>query len=340
MDQLEFQNILRKYLRGEASEEEERMIDRWYDRMGEEDVISLNDREDSESGKRYWTRIRGRIKARYSHRFMSPRWYAAGLAAAALLFVIFNLDLSYTASDLKNTGTAPRAQVVYKKIVNRGDKAQRISLPDGSKITLAPQSRVQYASAFDGPERSLYLDGKAFFEVVHDASRPFKVYTQKVITRVLGTTFLVTAYNRENEVTVSVKRGKVSVYTKEEAKDSVGTAGIILTPNQEFVFSKDKNRGLRSIVPEPEFLLPAEEVKRMRFEDASPKVIFEAIEKVYGVDIVFDENKFSSCRITTSISDGNLFSRLHIICEVMNASYRLDGDKIVIEGAGCQSSVF
>lgn len=75
----------------------------------------------------------------------------------------------------------------------------------------------------------------------------------------------------------------------------------------------------------------------MRFEDASPKAIFEAIEKVYGVQIVFDDSKFSSCRITTSISDGNLFNRLHIICEVMNATYRLEGDKIVIEGAGCQS---
>ena len=337
MDQLEFQNILRKYLRGEASKEEERMIDRWYDRMGQDDVTSHDYRDQGESGQRYWARILAHINRRHSRHFV-PRgwWYAAGLAAAALLIIIPSFNLRYTSS-APEPGRDRHALVVYEKIVNRGEQAQQITLPDGSTISLAPQSRVQYASAFDGPERRVYLDGKAFFEVVHDASRPFKVYTQKVITRVLGTSFLVTAYKRENEVTVSVKRGKVSVYTKENARDSVGTSGIILTPNQEFVFSKNKNRGARSIVPEPESLLPAEEVKRMRFEDASPKAIFEAIEKVYGVEIVFDESKFSSCRITTSISDGNLFNRLHIICEVMNATYRLEGDKIVIEGAGCQS---
>ena len=67
----------------------------------------------------------------------------------------------------------------------------------------------------------------------------------------------------------------------------------------------------------------------------SPEEIFEAIEKVYGLDIVFDEAKFSSCTLTTSISDGGLFNRLDIICGAINATYSVKENQIVIEGTGC-----
>jgi transmembrane sensor len=60
-----------------------------------------------------------------------------------------------------------------------------------------------------------------------------------------------------------------------------------------------------------------------------------AIEKIYGVRIEYDENKFSSCTLTTALSGGGLYNRMDIITSAIGAKYELKDDRIVIEGAGC-----
>jgi hypothetical protein len=91
------------------------------------------------------------------------------------------------------------------------------------------------------------------------------------------------------------------------------------------------------IVDVPQVIVPAEEFKRMRFEGAPVKEIFNAIEKVYGVDIIYDEPKFLGCTLTTTISDGDIYNRLDIICKVIGASYEVKEDRILISGAGCNN---
>jgi type II secretory pathway component GspD/PulD (secretin) len=82
-------------------------------------------------------------------------------------------------------------------------------------------------------------------------------------------------------------------------------------------------------------LLPPEEIKRLRFVDAPLREVFEAIEKIYGVDLVFDQATFASCVLTTSISDGGIYKRLDIISDAIGLKYAVVEDKIVITGKGC-----
>ena len=86
-------------------------------------------------------------------------------------------------------------------------------------------------------------------------------------------------------------------------------------------------------------ILPEEEIRRMRFEEAPVTEIFKALEKVYGVEIDFDEALFSTCRLTTVISKDDLYGRLDIICNVIGTSYTLHEDRIVISGAGCKAKM-
>ena len=78
----------------------------------------------------------------------------------------------------------------------------------------------------------------------------------------------------------------------------------------------------------------------MRFEDAPISEIFKALEKAYGVDIEFDEEQFSSCAMTTVISDDDFFHRLDIICDAMGISYTKENDRIVISGSGCKGRIY
>ena len=82
-------------------------------------------------------------------------------------------------------------------------------------------------------------------------------------------------------------------------------------------------------------ILPPEKVKLMRFDEGSVAEIFDAIEKVYVVKIVFDRERFASCALTTSISDGGLYNRLDIICKAIGAEYTLNDHQIEIKGTGC-----
>ncbi|HVV07539.1 MAG TPA: FecR family protein, partial [Puia sp.] len=61
-----------------------------------------------------------------------------------------------------------------------------LHLPDGSTVTLNKNSRLDYAPGLAGAAREVYLNGEAFFDIVHAPGRPFLVHTGKVTTRVLG----------------------------------------------------------------------------------------------------------------------------------------------------------
>ena len=62
-----------------------------------------------------------------------------------------------------------------------------VVLPDGSRVRLNGGTRIVYPALF-GDERRVEVDGEAYFEVEHDARRPFVVVTGQVVSTVLGTT--------------------------------------------------------------------------------------------------------------------------------------------------------
>lgn len=72
-----------------------------------------------------------------------------------------------------------------------------LKLADGTKVWLNADSRLQFPINFDGKERVVQLIGEAYFEVVKNKAKPFKVITGQKIVEVLGTSFNVSAYNNE-----------------------------------------------------------------------------------------------------------------------------------------------
>lgn len=337
MDRKHFRGILKKYAQGRATAEEGKMIDSWYADMGKDSDSFFDKEAESELEQKYWSFIHSHI-GKNKRQTLIP-WIPIGIAASLLIAVFgyfyVTIDKNGDESTLALREEAP---VKWRQISNTAEVSQRITLPDESEVTLEPKSRLKFSLAFDEAERAVYLEGEAFFEVSRNVKRPFLVHTNKLTTKVLGTSFSVKAFRQEKDVIVEVKTGKVSVYTNDEAEKSEEiSAEIILTPNQKIVYDKAKKKLSRMIVESPQAIIPAEEVKKMRFEGAPVKEIFEAIEKVYGVDIEYDEAKFSPCTLTTAISDGDIYNRLGIICNAIGASYKLVENHIVISGRGCSN---
>lgn len=335
MEQRDFNRILKRYRQGLASPEEVKMIDAWFDAMNRQPDALLSEEKEEALEKGYWSSVIAHMQKAGKGRSIFL-WTATGIAASVTIAVMAFIYWDNGKMNVAERSIASEAEAApeWTTIANSQNTAERFRLQDGSSVVLEPQSVIKLSPSFNRSGREIRLEGAAFFEVAHNEQQPFIVYANKVTAKVLGTSFGVRAFKEDADVKVAVRTGRVSVST--DRGNSVDKkAPLILTPNQEIVYNKQEETVLRKLVATPLPVLPAAEITRMRFRGTSVKVIFEAIEKAYGVDIEFDETLFSSCTLTTSLSEGGLYNRLNIITSAIGAKYELKENRIVISGAGC-----
>jgi transmembrane sensor len=339
MTQDQFQELLKKYRQGTCLPDEQKLVDDWYAAIESEHKLLLNPEQETELKNRYWRNVSEHIQSKKfpARRHFLLSWPSVA-AAASLVFAIgvfFYLQPhEITKPIVSISGTEVKSSM--KVIQNEGMDPSHVVLADGSQLVLSPGSKISFIEAFDKPKREIFLEGEAFFEVAHDVSRPFFVYTNEVTTKVLGTSFTIRALPQDKNITVAVKTGKVSVYTHQDvSKKRSKPSETILTPNQQIVYNREENKLSRMLVSVPEIIKPTDEVRRMRFEEASVVEIFTALEEIYGVDIVFDEKLLAACTLTTAISDGTIYNRLDIICKAIGATYTVEETQIVVSGLGC-----
>ena len=96
----------------------------------------------------------------------------------------------------------------------KGEQYQ-LKLPDGSQVWLNAASSIRYPVAFNGNQRSVELNGEAYFEVARSASSagstPFIVHTRDQQVEVLGTHFNVNAYDDEHISKTTLLEGAVRI---------------------------------------------------------------------------------------------------------------------------------
>ena len=225
--------------------------------------------------------------------------------------------------------------------VNTGTKAMNVLLSDGSVVTLNPNSRLSYPYHFNSNTRTVYLSGEAFFDVVKNPAKPFLIYANQTVTKVLGTSFLVRAYCREKAVTVMVKTGRVSVYSQKDydrAKQAGlrRVEGVVLTPNQQMTYNLEENRLVKALVEKPAALIVNRPSREQVFEDAAVAKVFSSLERTYGIKLLFDEEALAACLVNVTFNEENLMERLEVICQTIGASYEVLDGQIVITSKGCQ----
>ncbi|MDR0793152.1 MAG: FecR family protein, partial [Chitinophagaceae bacterium] len=219
--------------------------------------------------------------------------------------------------EITNTNNTNAYQVVY--------------LSDGSIINLAPGSSVRHQRLFTEDKREVYLTGEAFFEVSKNKVKPFYVYTGNIVTRVVGTSFNVSA-SAQGNVIVAVRTGKVMVYKKgtEQQEENIK----MLYPLQQCTYKASINALDVSAVPDGQ-LLENKHIKEkegnLNFEDVSLDSVFTSIEKRFGVTLIYDKNEFKRVYITVSVENESLENMLKVICKTAGADFRIDKDFVFID---------
>ncbi|GAB3768492.1 FecR family protein [Spirosoma horti] len=236
------------------------------------------------------------------------------------------------------TKTAP---MPLQEKVNTSNHTINVLLNDGSLVTLRPKSRLSYPKQFDRTNRTVYLNGEAFFEVVKNPAKPFLIYANQTVTKVLGTSFLVRAFEEEKAVVVTVQTGRVSVYAQRDFEKAQASGvrriqGVILTPNQEMTYNLDDNRLQKALVEKPKAVIPEAASHEQVFEDTPVAKVFSTLEKTYGVRLIYNEDDLSACLINFTFSNESMLERLDVICQTIGASYEVLDGQIVITSKGCK----
>ncbi len=250
-------------------------------------------------------------------------------AAVLLIFLMVGTFWYLNRNGTSDNDNQAMAQTTLYQNVNL--KPRTVLLSDGSSVILYQNTKLEVLSDFKQEQRRVKVDGKAYFEIVRDETRPFIVYAKELTTRVLGTSFLISAYDRQN-VTVAVNSGRVSV------------SQIIHDTNKNMEVVLEKNEAV-ALAVDAEFLerIDMNELEidenyysdDFEFKDASLVQVFSLIESRYGVEIFYKEDQISSCFLNASLSGIPLEDKLRLICKGSNLSYSMKNNNIIIEGAGC-----
>jgi transmembrane sensor len=164
---------------------------------------------------------------------------------------------------------------------------EEVKLPDGSRMTLNTASAVSLD--FEGGKRSVtLLQGEAFFDVVPDASRPFKVAAAFSEVEVKGTAFSVRS-DRDMD-TVVLERGLVDV-TRLAAKEDRAE----LHPGESITATATTLSAVSQANPEAAL---AWRDGRLVFENQPFGQVIQEIGRYYDHSIVVASNRIHTARVT------------------------------------------
>lgn len=184
----------------------------------------------------------------------------------------------------------------------RGQRAA-LSLPDGSRVILGVASRLLYPVHSFQRQRDLYLEGEAYFEVVHDPARPLRIHTRRGMTEDLGTAFGVTD-RWEGEFRVVVAEGTVLLRRAAGGADgSGGPAGdsLVLQPAEMAELGRDGRLTLRANVDVGSYLAWRE--GRLVFRDAPLRDVLARLGNWYDLEFELGDSALARRPFTAAFNE-------------------------------------
>lgn len=226
------------------------------------------------------------------------------LAAACFLLVFVGVWLLFKGGNSKPGDIAVNKTIINEApldstITNTSDKDKKVFLPDSSVVVLSARSEIRFSKIFSGKTRDVYLKGQSFFKETENKLKPFIVYSKGISTTAIGTSFTVTAFEKDSMVKVALHTGKVLVQSATPATGAVKS--VYLLPGQLLVMNTQTWATVveRTDVPVKGILKKSvtdtyiaaktvfkENTDDIVFEQVPLNVVFDKLAKQYNVVIV------------------------------------------------------
>ncbi|UZR99173.1 FecR family protein [Chondrinema litorale] len=264
--------------------------------------------------------------------------FQAYYKVAALVILTVGLGLAYLKVDKKqstNKQIQREAQWITK-YTHAGEKLT-VKLPDSTIVKLNAESSIAYRTDFNDSIRFIKIAGEAFFNVSHNKQKPFLVETDKITTRVLGTSFTVKSFADE-ATKVTVLTGKVGVAVNSgntyfEAPKDIKNQAIVLLPSQQAVLVSDSILELKEINLDIE---TGWKDGNIRFDKTDLLTVKKVLERWYGISIQLNVQSPEKCLISSEYKNESLENILQSIGYILQLKYQfIDKKTIEITGNGC-----
>jgi transmembrane sensor len=297
---------IKLFLEGKPSLKGEEIWNNWYDNQEEFFDPALIIESDRSKLKKEIRQIKKSNKVF----FLQNRNWAI---AASLLFLMSLSFFIYQSS----------VNTIIKQYATKPGEHAKIILSDGTKIWLNAESRLRYPAKFKGDTREVYLTGEAFFDVAKDKKHPFIIHTDKMDTKVLGTSFNVQAYPDQTTQEVSVLTGRVNV------KSTVTEENVYVTPGQKVVFKSQSNK-LKAFTDIPVNSISLWRKNIIVFEDAPLPEVIATINRNYNVTIEIGNKNLNNLKISAYFKELPVDQVVALVCNIINADYKVESGNYII----------
>lgn len=315
-------NILAKFLLGEADAQERKQVLSWLAASDENRrLFDQFEKTWAEAGMlspkpidvdvdAAWNKVAKLTVDNNTRKLSFPRWAAA--AAVILLVGLIGL--------LRNS----RNNVEPEIFANATETAVTDSLPDGSTIILAANSTVEYSFDKRTQTRKAQLKGDAFFSVKRDESQQFVVDAGIGGVQVLGTSFNVKSLDDE-DIQVDVLSGVVRLYYPLESGD---TLFLTITKGESGLISGRLDSVMVLEQPSDAFFLTN---KSLSFNDVPLDSVFSVLSACYSTTIIADDAIIGEFRLTSNFKNETINNIIEVITGTFDLSYIKTDNAFIIK---------
>lgn len=350
--------ILFDYFDGKSTSIQKKMIEEWLKiKENQEHYYSYLDQWESENPQYVFDTqksmdlVNQKLNSNFSKNenveINIPSWkkYLIGFISAASIIVLawFGFNSTYKAIDISYEMLVEDTKIesgdIYEK-QNTGTVSMLITLPDESSLILEPNSKISYSpQSYNKTNREVILSGQAFFEVQKNSEKPFFVFANNIITKVLGTSFTIKTDIYSSQVIV--KTGKVAIIlqndkNKTEKIKGKKLDGLVLNQNEQISIQHATESFAKPRIVKLDDLLQPIQKLSFNFDETPAIEILKLIEKAYHVEIKYNADKLSSCKLTAQLSDEPLLEKIKLICLALDASYEVNDTVFLIKSNGCK----
>jgi len=263
--------------------------------MGERDVFQggMGEGKSGEEERMDEGEERVRVGDEHGRVVMFRRW----MAAAAVLLLAVGAGWWYLAGR--------GADMQYETAAG---EQRTISLADGSRVVLNGQARIRIGKDYDKTDRTVTLaSGVAFFEVAHQAQRPFTVDAGVISIKDIGTSFTVA--RTKDSIKVMVSEGKIAFIEKETGASREMTAGDSIC----FYIAERRVRELRT-----------------RFDNAPLPAVIAALQRMSGKRIVLADAALAEKKLTVHLAGESFEDALKTVCASLNLEYKVVNEEYIL----------
>ena len=211
------------------------------------------------------------------------------------------------------------------EITTPDGSSMTMTLPDGTRVRLNAGSRMACSQTFGIKDRTVLLNGQAYFDVSKDKAKPFFVKSENMTVEVTGTRFGFRDYSDDKSAEVVLEKGHVNVSSNLQQ----GEVKSIIAGHSAII---DKATGNIRVTVSPKHFRQCSKDRVLRFEGETLAAIARDIERQFGVSVEINNPKARHLRFV-----GEFATDSQSVTDVLDAltctgkiSYKMNGNKITI----------